>query len=64
MTEDNTDIVTREKRRQELGQTEFATGSQGGALMQPRNGKELMDMANQWLSVITQRNHSLVPAHS
>ena len=46
MTEENTDIVTREKRRQELGQTEFATGSQGGALMQPRNGKELMDMAN------------------
>lgn len=41
-----TDILTREKRRQELGQTEFATGSQGGALMQPRNGKELMDMAN------------------
>ncbi|MFY0633645.1 MAG: recombinase RecT [Vannielia sp.] len=41
-----TDIMTREKRRQELGETQFSTGSQGGALMQPRNGKELMDMAN------------------
>jgi len=41
-----TDIVTREKRRAELGETQFGTGSQGGALMQPRNGKELMDMAN------------------
>ena len=46
MTEDNTDLVTREKRRFELEQTEFSTGSQGGALMQPKNGKELMDMAN------------------
>lgn len=41
-----TDVVTREKRRAELGETQFATGTQGGALMQPRNGKELMDMAN------------------
>lgn len=40
------EVVTREKRRQELGETQFSTGSQGGALMQPRNGKELMDMAN------------------
>lgn len=40
------EITTREKRRQELEETNFATGSQGGALMQPRNGKELMDMAN------------------
>lgn len=38
--------ITREKRRQELESTSFSTGSQGGALMQPRNGKELMDMAN------------------
>lgn len=41
-----TDIMTRERRRQELGETEFGTGSQGGALMQPTNGKQLMDMAN------------------
>lgn len=41
-----TDIVTREKRRAELGETQFSTNAQGGALMQPRNGKELMDMAN------------------
>lgn len=39
-------IALREQRRQELEQTSFATNSQGGALMQPRNGKELMDMAN------------------
>lgn len=45
-TTPNTDIVTREKRRAELGETQFSTGTQGGALMQPRNGKELMDMAN------------------
>lgn len=43
---DQKDIVTREKRRQELGETQFSTNQQGGALMQPRNGKELMDMAN------------------
>ena len=42
----NTQIDMREKRRQELGETQFATNAQGGALMQPRNGKELMDMAN------------------
>lgn len=41
-----TDIITREKRRQELGETAFGTGAQGGALMQPRNARELMDMAN------------------
>jgi hypothetical protein len=41
-----TDIVAREKRRQELGTLEFSKGKQGGALMQPKNGKELMDMAN------------------
>ncbi|GGE30265.1 hypothetical protein GCM10011360_17880 [Primorskyibacter flagellatus] len=40
------DLILREKRRQELGETEFQSGSQGGALMQPRNGRELMDMAN------------------
>ena len=40
------DLILREKRRQELGETTFNTGAQGGALMQPRNGKELMDMAN------------------
>ncbi|UWQ30216.1 recombinase RecT [Leisingera sp. M523] len=39
-------LVLRERRRQELGETQFATNAQGGALMQPRNGKELMDMAN------------------
>lgn len=43
---ENTQIDLREKRRQELGETQFATNAQGGALMQPRNGKELMDMAN------------------
>lgn len=41
-----TDLVTRERRRAELGETNFSAGTQGGALMQPRNGKELMDMAN------------------
>lgn len=41
-----TDIVTREKRRQELEATNFAHSTQGGALMQPSNGRELMDMAN------------------
>ena len=45
-----TDVVTREKRRQELGEMDFSKGSQGGALMQPRNGKELMDMANMMAS--------------
>jgi ribosome modulation factor len=42
----NKDLILREKRRAELEETSFATGAQGGALMQPRNGKELMDMAN------------------
>ena len=41
-----TDLVTREKRRQELEQTNFSQGAQGGALMLPTNGRELMDMAN------------------
>lgn len=41
-----TDLVTREKRRQELEQTNFSQGAQGGALMNPTNGRELMDMAN------------------
>jgi len=45
-TAPKTDVVTREKRRQELGETQFSTNQQGGALMQPTNGKELMDMAN------------------
>jgi len=45
MNDDN-QITLREKRRQELGETSFATNQQGGALMQPRNGRELMDMAN------------------
>ena len=40
------EIDIREKRRQELGETGFSANQQGGALMQPRNGKELMDMAN------------------
>ena len=44
------DLVTREKRRAELGETQFATNTQGGALMQPRNGRELMDMANMMAS--------------
>jgi len=39
-------IELRERRRQELGETSFTTGAQGGALMQPENGKQLMDMAN------------------
>lgn len=43
---DNAPTITREQRRQELEQTNFSTNQQGGALMQPRNGKELMDMAN------------------
>lgn len=43
---DDTQLAIREKRRQELGETNFAMNQQGGALMQPRNGKELMDMAN------------------
>jgi ribosome modulation factor len=42
----NKDLILREKRRAELEETSFGTGTQGGALMQPRNGKELMDMAN------------------
>lgn len=42
-----TDIVTREKRRAELGETKFSTGAQGGALMQPQDGKQLWDMALQ-----------------
>lgn len=46
MNTQNNDIALREKRRQELGETNFSTSSQGGALMQPRNGRELMDMAN------------------
>lgn len=46
MTDQNLDLVKREKRRQELGETEFAHSTQGGSLMQPRNGKDLMDMAN------------------
>lgn len=42
----NTDIITREKRRLELGDTKFSMNGQGGALMQPANARELMDMAN------------------
>lgn len=40
------EVALREQRRAEMEQTSFQTGSQGGALMQPRNGRELMDMAN------------------
>ena len=40
------EIALREQRRAEMAETEFQTSSQGGALMQPRNGRELMDMAN------------------
>lgn len=46
MNDQNHPVVTRAERRQELSETNFATNAQGGALMQPRNGKELMDMAN------------------
>ena len=42
----NSDIDIREKRRQELASATFAKGSQGGALMQPQNGTQLMDFAN------------------
>lgn len=37
---------TRTQRRDELAEMKFAKGHQGGALMQPANGRELMDMAN------------------
>lgn len=43
---DQTPTITRAERRQELAQTEFQQGAQGGALMSPKNGRELMDMAN------------------
>lgn len=36
----------REQRRAELASTDFTANAQGGALMNPKNGKELMDMAN------------------
>ena len=49
----STDLIAREKRRQELGETQFGTGSQGGALIQPKNGKELMDIANMMASAGT-----------
>lgn len=42
----DTTLALREKRRQEMAETEFTRGTQGGALMQPRNGRELLDMAN------------------
>jgi hypothetical protein len=38
--------VAREQRRKELAEVDFSKGQQGGALMQPANGRELMDMAN------------------
>ena len=38
--------ITRDVRRRELEDTKFSANQQGGALMQPSNGKELMDMAN------------------
>jgi len=40
------DLQMRELRKQELTSTEFAQGAQGGALMQPQNGAQLMEMAN------------------
>lgn len=40
------EVALREQRRSEMAESNFGTGTQGGALMQPRNGKELMDMAN------------------
>jgi hypothetical protein len=43
LTEQKT-AVSREVRRQELAETSF--GTQGGQMMTPRNGRELMDMAN------------------
>lgn len=43
---DQQNQVSRAERRQELEQTSFSANQQGGALMQPTNGKELMDMAN------------------
>lgn len=46
MSEQNTNVVARDQRRRELEATSFSAGSQGGALMQPKNGRELMDMAN------------------
>lgn len=38
--------ITRAERRAELETMEFTRGTQGGALMTPRNGRDLMDMAN------------------
>ena len=40
------EIQLREARRSELAETSFATNSNGGAMMLPRNGRELMDLAN------------------
>lgn len=45
MTDSNA-IDLRERRRQEMSEASFATNAQGGAVMLPRNGKELMDFAN------------------
>ena len=45
MSEQQTQI-SRDVRRRELEDTKFSSNQQGGALMQPTNGKELMDMAN------------------
>jgi ribosome modulation factor len=46
MNQQTTEIDLRQQRRQELADTSFSANQQGGALMQPRNGRELMDMAN------------------
>lgn len=40
------EVLPRETRRAELAEIDFTHGAQGGALMRPSNGRELMDMAN------------------
>lgn len=40
------DMALRRERREELGQAEFERTMKGGAVMLPRNGRELMDFAN------------------
>jgi ribosome modulation factor len=40
------ELAIRDARRRELEQTSFARNANGGAVMMPSNGRELMDMAN------------------
>ena len=49
----------RQQRRNEMAQASFAKNAQGGAMMVPTNGRELMDMAQ----LVSQSNQMVAPMY-